>query len=136
MAWVIDTCLLNDIAEPDPVFGIPSAILLDSTRGSGLVVCPVSYVELAPVFNGDRSAQDVFLRNLSASIAESWQVEDTIAAHLAWYRYVTASRLGGYPKRPIADILIGAFSARFEGLLTRNANDYRKLFPALRIVSP
>lgn len=47
MGWVIDTCLLIDIAEPDPVFGIPSAILLDSTRGSGLVVCPVSYVELA-----------------------------------------------------------------------------------------
>ena len=32
MAWVVDTCLLIDIAEADPVCGLPSATLLDAKR--------------------------------------------------------------------------------------------------------
>ena len=30
MAWVVDTCLLIDVAEADPAFGIGSAKLLDT----------------------------------------------------------------------------------------------------------
>ena len=53
MAWVIDTCLLIDVAENDPSFGVASATIIDSKRIEGLTICPVTYVELAPVFNGD-----------------------------------------------------------------------------------
>lgn len=63
MAWVVDTCLLIDVAGADPTFGVPSAQLLDTKRPDGLVLCPVTYVELAPVFNGDLKAQDEFLFN-------------------------------------------------------------------------
>ena len=48
MAWVVDTCLLIDIAEADPTFGVASAKLLDLKRPEALTICPVTYVELAP----------------------------------------------------------------------------------------
>lgn len=56
MAWVVDTCLLIDIAIGDPVFGEASAKLIDSKRAGGLSICPVSYAELSPVFAGDLAA--------------------------------------------------------------------------------
>ena len=42
MAWVIDTCLLIDVAENDPSFGVASATLIDSKRPDGLTICPVT----------------------------------------------------------------------------------------------
>jgi len=73
MPWVIDTCLLIDLAEDDSEFFEASARLVESKRG------------------------------------------------------------GQLPKRPIADVLIGAFALRFQGLLTRNLQDFRPLFPTLAI---
>jgi len=35
MAWVVDTCLLIDVAEADPTFGVASAKLLDLKRADG-----------------------------------------------------------------------------------------------------
>ena len=63
MAWVADTCLLIDVAEADPAFGVASAALIDSKRAEGLAVCPITYAELAPVFGGDATAQNEFLAN-------------------------------------------------------------------------
>ena len=60
----VDTCLLIDVAEADPTLGEASAKLLDPKRAEGLTICPVTYVELAPVFNGDQAAQNEFLFNL------------------------------------------------------------------------
>jgi hypothetical protein len=39
-------------------------------------------------------------------------------------------------RRPVADILIGAFAAGRHGLLTRNAADFRRAFPTLKIIEP
>ncbi len=136
MAWVIDTCLFIDVAEADPDFGARSAHLLDITRARGLVVCPITYVELAPVFDGILSVQDAFLQDVGASFMELWSPPDTVAAHEGWNRYVQAKRKGALPRRPIADVLIGAFALRFDGLLTRNESDFRTIYPNLRIVSP
>jgi hypothetical protein len=136
MAWVVDTCLLIDVAEADPNFGIPSAQLLDRLRLDGLIICPVSHVELAPVFAGDEDAQNQFLHNLAVSWLEPWTDADTREARLAWNRYVSARRAAAVPKRPLADVLIGAFAARFQGILTRNETDFRQVFPALKILAP
>lgn len=136
MAWVVDTCLLIDIADADPNFGIASALFLDSKRPSGLLVSPVTFIELAPVFGGDRQAQDEFLFNLEVSHFEFWMDVDTQRAHTAWHEYVVARRLRQTPKRPLADILIGAFAQRFDGLLIRNPADFRQIFPALNVETP
>ena len=45
-------------------------------------------------------------------------------------------RQGTLPKHPIADILIGAFALRFQGILTRNSADFRKLIPTLTLAEP
>ena len=81
MAWVVDTCVLIDVAEADPTFGVASAKLLDLKRSEGLTVCPVTYVELAPVFNGDQVAQEEFLFNLGVNWPEAWTQSDTEEAH-------------------------------------------------------
>jgi len=136
MAWVADTCLLIDVAEADPQFGVASAQLFDRLRSDGLVICPVSYIELAPLFNADEDAQRHFLHNLAATWWEPWTLADTREAYAGWNRYVASRRSGRMPKRPLADILIGAFAMRFQGILTRNESDFRQVFPALKILTP
>ena len=136
MAWVVDTCLLLDVALDDPKFFPASARLLDEKQADGLVVCPVSVVEISPVFAGQMAAVTEFLERLNIPPAEAWTTADTQAAFTAWNDYVVAKRQGQIAKRPIADVLIGAFAMRFQGLLTRNPSDFRQLFPALPIIEP
>jgi predicted nucleic acid-binding protein len=136
MPWVVDTCLLIDIADADPQFAIGSAALLDARRPDGLVISPVSYVELAPVFDGDVVRQNQFLYHLQVSWAQAWSDAETLAAHAGWQRYVLSRRLRRIAKRPMADILIGAFAERFDGLMTRNESDFRSVFPRLPILIP
>lgn len=136
MAWVVDTCLLIDVLEGDPQFGLSTAEALDSRGGDGLVVCPTSYAELAPAFQGDRSLQDEFLAGVGVDFQEGWHWEDTVRAHQAWNDFVRRKRAGQLPKRPLADILIGAFATRFQGLLTRNPADFEPIFPTLDLLTP
>ncbi len=91
---------------------------------------------MAPVFDGDAERQELFLFHLEVSGSEIWTHKETLAAHTAWYRYVKARRLHRTNKRPLADILIGAFSERFDGLLTRNESDFRHSFPDMTILVP
>lgn len=119
-----------------PRFATASATLLDAKRPEGLVISPITYAELAPVFDGDTSRQDLFLYHLQISWSEVWTHAETQTAHAAWHRYVLARRLRRINKRPMADILIGAFAGRFDGLLTRNVSDFRSVFPSLAILAP
>ena len=136
MAWVVDTCLILDIAGADPTFATASAQCLSSKASDGIILCPISYVELAPMWRGNASAQNEALAGMGVFNAEPWTVIDTQVAHSAWHRHVAAKRTGHSAKRPIADILIGAFASRFQGLLTRNPSDFRASFPNLPIVTP
>jgi predicted nucleic acid-binding protein len=136
VAWVVDTCILIDIAEYDPQFGRRSARLLDQRRSAGLLVAPVSYIELASRFRGIEAAQQEFLEAIGIHWTHAWTWPDTVAAHRAWFAYGLKQRRAQITKRPIADILIGAFAGRFDGLLTRNTKDFRAVFPDLRLEAP
>ncbi len=136
MPWVIDTCLLIDIADADARFGAASSRLIADRQAQGLVISPVSYVELAPAFNGMVAAQNHFLGHLGVDWTEGWTWPDTRHGFDAWAVHIKRRRSRQPDKRPIADIFIGAFALRFRGLLTRNARDFQKLFPSLRIESP
>jgi uncharacterized protein with PIN domain len=61
---VVDTCILIDIADDDPEFAEGSVECVASRLEEGLVISPVSYVELAPVFDGSRRLLDQFLAGL------------------------------------------------------------------------
>jgi hypothetical protein len=137
MPWVVDTCIIIDVLDDDPDFGLASAEFLDRHAGDGLVICPVSYVELAPAFEGDFQRQDYFLRQVGIDCLEGWTLLDTRNAFQAWHRYVTARRSGRLSiRRPIADLQIGAFAERFRGLITRNRDYFASVFPDMAILVP
>ena len=131
--WVIDTCVVLDVFENDPQFGLSSARLLQRLLPDGLALSPVTFVELSAAFDGDLSEQKRFLERMGVSPAEAWTAADTEAAHRAWNAYVKARRADKIPKRPIADILIGGFAQNRQGLVTRNPADFRRWFPKLTI---
>jgi hypothetical protein len=136
MAWVVDTCILLDVLDDDPAFGEPSASLLERLLGEGLEVCPVTFAELAPAFDGDRGLQEEFLVGVGISLPSVWRWEDTLAAHDGWARHVRRKREKSSPRRPLADILIGAHAMRRSGLATRNPRHFRPVFPDLRLAVP
>ena len=136
MAWVVDTCLIIDVLDADPDFAQSSASLLDAHAADGLVICPVTFVELAPAFLGNIEREEHFLQQINVRYTVDWAWADTEAAHHAWQFYVAEKRNGKLGKRPIADIQIGAFATRFAGLLTRNGQDFLPVFPDLCIRAP
>lgn len=136
MAWVVDSCVLLDIALEDARWGRASAQVLDARLTEGLVVCPVSTIEIAPEFGGDIEVVRKFLAILGARGDAPWLDADTREATRAWSAYVAARRAGHGRKRPIADIMIGAFAARHDGLITRNPDDFRPWFPKMKIIGP
>jgi len=136
MAWIVDTCILLDVGLDDPKFASGSERLLDAKLSEGLVVCPVTFIELAPAFSGHLEALEEFLFRLGVDHQEDWLTKDTANACEAWTRHVQKRRDHRAARRPIADVLIGAFALRFDGLLTRNTEDFRKLFPSLTLLAP
>jgi predicted nucleic acid-binding protein len=136
MAWVVDTCILIDILEDDPQFGRSSALTLDSLAGDGLVVCPLTYAELAPAFQGKVALQDEFLHGVGVDFRQDWTWADTQRAHRAWHRFIELRRSRSLPRRPLADIFIGAFASRYQGLVTRNAGDFASIFPEIDLNVP
>ena len=133
MAWVVDTCVLIDVLVGDPEFGERSAALIDRHLPQGILVCPVTYAELAPAFGGNLALQNEFLDALGAQYRLVWGWQETEAAHQAWHRFVALRRRAQVPKKPLADILIGAFASAHSGLLTRNGSDFAAVFSNLVI---
>ena len=125
MAWVVDTSVLIDIYASDETFGKTSAKCLAKLLGDGLTISPVTYVELAPMFDGNRNHQEQFLAEVGIEWQSPWTLEDTRMAHKLWAEQIASKRAGHSPKRPVADILIEAFALRFQGLITRNPSHFK-----------
>ena len=134
--WVVDTCVILDILDGHPAFARPSALALDGRRKDGLIVAPITYVELAPAFNGDSESQDAFLSNLGITVTLGSRREFVLNAYHAWNDHIQRKRAGELKKRPIADVMIGAHALTVGGLITRNEDDFRSLYPALNIFNP
>jgi predicted nucleic acid-binding protein len=134
--WIVDTCVVLDVFENDRQFGLASAKLLEKLLADGLAVSPVTMVELSAAFDGDLAEQKRFLGQAGVSYAEAWTAADTEAAHQAWNAYVQGRRAERVPKRPVADVLVGGFALNRQGLITRNASDFRRWFPKLVILEP
>lgn len=136
--WIVDTCIVLDIFENDPQFGLASARLLEKLLADGLAVSPVTMVELAPAFEGEILEQKRFLEQAGISHSEVWNFADSETAYRSWNTYIQARRADKLqiPKRPIADLLIGGFAANRQGLVTRNPSDFRRWFPKMKIREP
>ena len=136
MSWVVDTCIVIDVLENDPSYGLSSATLLQEKLVEGLSISPVTFVELAPAFGGDLQEQERFLELAGIEFRSPWTMADTQAAHQAWHIHIAARRSGAITKRPVADLLIGAFASNRRGLITRNPKDFQRNFPNLEIITP
>ena len=132
----VDTCGLLDVLEEHPKFGQTSALTLDRLAEDGLTICPITYAELAPAFDGNSSLQDEFLGGVGIDFHQDWIWADTLRVHEAWSDFIRRKRAGLVPKRPLADVLIGAFASRYQGLITRNQDDFAPVFPKLKIQVP
>jgi predicted nucleic acid-binding protein len=124
MAWVVDTPVLLDIHLDDPTFGNRSGQCLMRYLPDGLVICPVSYIELAPAFSGDSSLQQAFLQEAGVDWLQPWTLLDTAASYQLWANHIAKKRAGRESKRPVADILIEGFAQRFQGIITRNPKHF------------
>ena len=136
LGCVVDTCILIDILENDPDFGRASALCLRDYVPGGLVICPVSMIELSPAFGGDLLRQKEFLSLCGVSYDLDFDSADVVRSHKAWNRYIQRKRLQKTPKRPVADLMIGAFATRFDGLITRNQKDFKPWFTELKLIVP
>ncbi len=136
MAFVVDSCVLLDIALKDPLWSLKSATMLAKKMNVGLTVCPLSVVEISPQFAGSLSEVRSFLKIIGVDYDEPWTSEDTANAVISWSRYVAKRRSGKVAKRPLADILIGSFAERMSGLITRNGEHFKPWFPKLKILDP
>lgn len=134
--WIVDTCVVLDVFEHDPHFGRPSAELLNRLLAQGLAISPVTMVELSAAFGGDLVEQKLFLDQAGIAYDEPWTAPDTESAHAAWNAHVVPKRQSRATKRPVADVLIGAFAANRTGLVTRNAADFTRWFPHLKVREP
>ena len=138
MSWVVDTCVVIDTLDDASVHSEASILLVNGmAQREGLLICPMSFVELAPSFQGDIGLQRDFLDRIGVKWEQVfWTHEDTLCACAAWQRHVADRRAGLVSRRPLADVLIGAFAMRHEGLITRNPADFADIFPELVIRVP
>jgi predicted nucleic acid-binding protein len=137
MPWVIDSCIVLDVALNDVQFGRSSAQMIELLRQKdSLLICPVSLVEVAPFFGGELRAVREFAHLMGVESHELWGEDDTREAAMAWTRQVRLKRENQVQPRPVADVLIGAFALRRGGLVTRNPNHFKKVFPGLKVQIP
>ena len=133
MSWVVDTCVLLDlIVGTDQQAADAEAVL---SHAGSVVVCPVTIVELGPTFPDPGKLRD-FLLDYNIDASEAFTPDDAEVGREAWHRIIVQRRATGAPRRPIADILIGAFALRRQGLITRNLGDFSTLFASLPLWIP
>ncbi len=136
MSWVVDTCILLDIFEADEDFALASADAVDAHADDGLCIAPVTFVELAPAFHGNLEEEKAFLAGLGVDY-DCAEFRDAMeSAAKAWASHIARKRTGRVTRRPVADVLIGAYASARQGIITRNVADFRVLFPSLPIASP
>ncbi len=136
MTWVVDTCILIDVLKADPVFAKSSSAALQSKMDDVLIIAPITYVELAPALRGNVEAQNEFLNALWIRYDFEGNREAVLAAHKSWHEHVLRKRSGMEERRPIADVMIGAYALSRGGLITRNEVDFKSLYPNLTIFNP
>ena len=134
MITAVDTNIIIDILEPDPVFGPASRAALKSCFQDGSVIaCEVVWAGVATAYaNKIEEAVDVMSRiGIEYS---AMTLEATLEAAKRWsiFRKKTKAR-----DRIVADFLVGGHAiALSDRLLTRDRGFYRDYFKPLKIKTP
>ena len=133
MSVLVDSNVLIDVAEDDPVWGDWSRGALERLADSApLVLNPLVYAEVSVSYARVEEVE----RFLPATVyrREALPYE---AAFLAGKVFLEYRRRGGRSRSPLPDFYIGAHAAVCgHRLLTRDATRYRTYFPRLDIIAP
>ena len=134
MITAIDTNILIDILEPDPVFGPASKEALKRCFQDGSVIaCEVVWAEVATAYGGKiKEAVNVMSR---IGIEYSpMTLEATLEAANRWYAFRKKKKVRD---RIVADFLVGGHALVLaDQLLTRDRDFYRDYFKPLKVKSP
>jgi len=134
MITAVDTNILIDVFEPDPVYGQPSKEILRQCLHEGSVVaCDVVWAEIAVAYAQARDTLISFMEAVGIGFLPM-SSEAALKAAACWADYL---KKGGRKKRIAADFLIGGHALiQCDRLLTRDKGFYRGYFSNLEIVSP
>ncbi len=134
MITAVDTNILIDILEPDPVHGLRSKEALKKCLREGAVVaCDVVWAEVATAYGNNQNDLVEALQVMRIGFS-AMSMESAMGAARSWHTY---RRRGGGRDRIAADFLIGGHAAAHaERLLTRDLGFYRKYFKSVAVVSP
>ena len=134
MISAVDTNILIDILEPDPIFGESSkTVLKECLRQGHVVACEIVWAEVATAYqNNVRGLLDI-IDEMGVGFSPITQNTALVAAR-AWYEY---RRNGGNRRRIAADFLIGAHAiTQCDQLLSRDNGFFRKYFAGLQVINP
>jgi predicted nucleic acid-binding protein len=130
----VDTNILIDILEPDPVHGLRSKEALKKCLHEGAVVaCDVVWAEIATAYGENQDELTDALRTMRIGFS-AMSMEAALSAARSWHGY---RQRGRGRDRIAADFLIGGHaSVQAERLLTRDIGFYRKYFTGVAVVTP
>ncbi len=134
MITAVDTNVLVDVLEPDPVHGRGSLDLLKrAIREGSVVACEVVWAEVATAY-GDQMG--TVIESLARAGIGFLPMSEAAALRSAecWRAY---RKRGGKGGRIAADFLIGGHAlSQCDRLLTRDKGFYRDYFEPLVLLTP
>ena len=118
MTFSVDTNVILDILLADPRHGLPSRRTLEEATAQGqLIICPLVYAELAPLFPNPQN-QDEALGKMGIRLKPF--TKKTLHLAGTWWRDYLTKR-GKRKERILADFLIAAFAQETShALITRD----------------
>lgn len=133
MITAVDTNILIDILEPDPVHGPTSRDLLKRAfREGSVVACEVVWAEVATAYDNQMAAVVDGLSQLGVGFSPMSRDAALMAAR-CWVAFRKNAPKTG--KRIVADFLIGGYAlVQCDRLLTRDRGFYRRYFRDLTIL--
>jgi predicted nucleic acid-binding protein len=137
VAYAIDTNVIIDvIAGSAEVAKQAAETLLRHGSRAGLVISPVVYCELFAHPDWGKAEIDQFLR--STAIAVDWQLSAEVweIAGSAFSAYAARrnQQREGFPRRLLADFIVGAHALGAGSLITSDRQFYSTNFPRLPVV--
>ena len=129
---LVDTNVLVDVLEDDPVWADWSVGQLRTRAQQELCINPVIYAELSLAFDSVEALDDAV-----ALMALDLRALPRPALFLAGKAFVKYRRRGGAGNTVLADFFIGAHAAVLGcAILTRDTRRYRSYFPTVQLISP
>lgn len=133
MSVVVDTNVIIDIAEADPIWKPWSLARLSMALASGpALVCDVVFAKLCSQYSSVDEVETVL-----ATLSLTMQPLRKSALFRAAQAFAAYRRNGGTKDNVLPDFFIGAQAVDLElPLLTRDVRRYRAYFPQLELIAP